>query len=270
MKRLQITINRTIRVDAISEAEEIKIRDFFEFNDDNNNFYRMIYVIDGKINCKNFSSNYLLCTGDFILIRTREHQSIENADIKTARVILLTIDVTGYDVQKISGRIIRPNALSLQKLNILADNVRSGIWNSENYFLHEFANLTEIFLISLIKSDDETHMLNSRAANEFKNIVEIMRNNVEKPLNVKDIAEKCGMSESNLKKIFSKYSVCSVHRYFLKMKIFKAIELLDNDYNVAEISEILSFNNQNYFGVVFKKETGYSPLNYRKKFLRRL
>ena len=270
MKRLQITINRTIRIEAISEAEEIKIQDYFEFDDNNNNFYRMIYVVDGKISIKNLTSNYILGDGDFILFRTRERQSIENADIKAARIILLTFDVTGYDVQKISGRVIRPDALSLQKLNVSADKIRNDIWNREKYFLHEFANLTEIFLISLIRSDDETHMINSRAANEFKNVVEIMRDNVEKPLNVKDIAEKCGMSESNLKKIFSKYSVCSVHKYFLKMKIFKAIELLDNDYNVAEISEFLSFNNQNYFGVVFKKETGYSPLNYRKKFLRKL
>ena len=102
---------------------------------------------------------------------------------------------------------------------------------------------------------------------EFKRITDIMRDNIFDNLSIKALASKCEMSESNLKKIFSKYSALSIHKYFLKMKIYKAIELLGENYNVAEISEMLSFNNQNYFGVVFKKETGYSPLNYRKKFL---
>ena len=32
-----------------------------------------------------------------------------------------------------------------------------------------------------------------------------------------------------------------------------------------EISDILGFNNQNYFSMTFKRETGLSPMNYKKQ-----
>ena len=265
------TVNRTIRIGSFCEASETKLSTQIEFNEQYNNFYRLVYVSDGKALWSDFADEYILEAGDVLLLRMRTGQKIENYECAYCKLIIICTDLSGYDIQKILGRKIRINSLSVQKLNAVAEKIRQGnIFDNNKYFLHELANLTEIFMISLIETSDETHIISSRAANEFKQIVEVMRNNVDKPLNVKEIASKCGMSESNLKKIFAKYSVCSVHKYFLKMKVFKAIELLDNNYNVSEITEMLSFNNQNYFGVVFKKETGYSPLNYRKKFLRSL
>ena len=46
-------------------------------------------------------------------------------------------------------------------------------------------------------------------------------------------------------------------------------ELLDYAIKVglALHCDILGFNNQNYFSIVFKRETSMSPLNYRKNIL---
>ena len=265
------TVNRTIRITSFCEAEEVKLSEEIEFNEQFNNFYRLVYVSDGKALWVDAAAEYVLETGEILLLRMREGQKIKNLECACCKLLIICTDLSGCDIQKICGKKIKLNSPSVNKLNAVAEKIRNGsIFDENKYYLHELANLTEIFMISLVEAGDETHILNSRAANEFKEIVEVMRSNVDKSMSVKEIAAQCGMSESNLKKIFAKYSVCSVHKYFLKMKIFKAIELLDNNYNVAEISEMLSFNNQNYFGVVFKKETGYSPLNYRKKFLRSL
>ena len=84
---------------------------------------------------------------------------------------------------------------------------------------------------------------------------------------VDELADLCGMSTSNLKKVYSMYSVFSIHKYFVKLKIARAIEMLEEGYNVTEISDKLGFNNQNYFSIVFKRETSMSPLNYRKNIL---
>ena len=49
------------------------------------------------------------------------------------------------------------------------------------------------------------------------------------------------------------------------MKINYSLSLLSEGYSVAEISRVLSFSSQNYFSMVFRREMGMSPSEYKKK-----
>lgn len=269
-----LTVNRKIRVNGIWEAFEKKISDRDYFNDYAEGFFRLVYAVEGTFLFQNDKEVFLMKAGDAAVVRGGEISFVSNSSSKDAKALVMSFDANGMLCEKFLGIHRKMTVKSAEKLDYVLAVLKNQGADAENYineprvnFMHELANTLEIFLLSLTENKEEITEEKIRLSNEFKEILNIMRDNVEKPLLVKDIALLCGMSESSLKKIFSKYSSCSVHKYFLKMKIFKAIELLDNQYNVAEISEKLSFNNQNYFGVVFKKETGYSPLNYRKKFL---
>ncbi len=269
------TVNRRIRVNGIWEAFEKKLKGRFYFKNFSDGFYRMVYLLEGSVIWQNGDEQIVIRTGEVAVRRGEEAVFIESVSSKAAKVLVMGVDANGMLCEALVRSPQRLSVKTLDKLNNVITVLKNEGGSPENFleretgsFLHELANNVEIFFLSMAENKTEVVEEKSRLSNEFKEIVEIMRENVEKPLGVKDIADLCGISESSLKKIFSAYSACSVHKYFLKMKIFKAIELLDNNYNVCEISEMLSFNNQNYFGVVFKKETGYSPLNYRKKFLR--
>jgi transcriptional regulator GlxA family with amidase domain len=41
--------------------------------------------------------------------------------------------------------------------------------------------------------------------------------------------------------------------------------LSSSDYSMEKIAELCGFPSANYFGLIFKKHYGISPLNYRKK-----
>ena len=268
------TINRKIRISAIYEAYEKRFTSKYKFTDFPNSFYRFVYVTEGAVRLTGKGEELNLKAGETVVFRAGEIEYTENTLGKNASILCMSFDMSGANPEKICNKVISLNARNISKLNGVIGVMKNEGGSPGNYlenekssYLHELANMLEIFLVSLLENEAELFTISNRTVNEFKEIVEIMHAHVTEPLTVKDIADKCGMSESNLKKIFARYSACSIHKYFLKMKIFRAIEMLDNNYNVAEISEMLSFNNQNYFGVVFKKETGYSPLNYRKKFL---
>ena len=85
--------------------------------------------------------------------------------------------------------------------------------------------------------------------------------------NFEEIAKACNYSPAYIKKVFAKYSDCGIHNYFLKLKLQKAILLFQDGKTIQQTSNLLSFSNTNYFGVVFKREFGMSPRNYIKEHI---
>ena len=96
-----------------------------------------------------------------------------------------------------------------------------------------------------------------------------MKDHCEEDLKLEDIAALCNLSASSLKKIFHRFSDMGVMKYFTYIKIRRAIALLEEGRSIADISERLSFSSQNYFTVVFKRETGVSPGVYRNRLKKR-
>lgn len=269
-----ITVNRTIRINLLNAITKHKCTGRYMLQGQMNKFVWLIYSFDGKVKVYDGIKNIILESGDVTIIPQELGQYMESVDNSGEKVLIIGCDATGFDMEATLGKCITPNISSVHYLNEIISCLHMYDKECEDYLniadkliLHTIANLLEIFILSLSGSVTQGSIVSTRGVMEFKRITDIMRDNIFDNLSIKALASKCEMSESNLKKIFSKYSALSIHKYFLKMKIYKAIELLGENYNVAEISEMLSFNNQNYFGVVFKKETGYSPLNYRKKFL---
>ena len=88
---------------------------------------------------------------------------------------------------------------------------------------------------------------------------------MSKNLSLAEIASLSHLSVSNLKKIFRRYSDKGVMKYYTHVKIRRAIQLLDEGHPIAQVSEHLGFSSVNYFSVVFKRETGYTPGTYRTR-----
>jgi len=81
-----------------------------------------------------------------------------------------------------------------------------------------------------------------------------------------DVANEFGISESGLSKKFKTFSGFRFKEYLIGVRM-KAAEnyLLNTDKSITEISDLCGFNDSNFFGDSFKKFTGLSPNNYRKR-----
>ena len=68
--------------------------------------------------------------------------------------------------------------------------------------------------------------------------------------------------------IFKEIMGYSPIQYVTRRRIGEAQSLLINsDYNVTRIAMLVGYDNTNYFGTVFRKMVGHSPLCYRRQFL---
>lgn len=78
-------------------------------------------------------------------------------------------------------------------------------------------------------------------------------------------ADLCNLSLSRFIHKFKDATGMSPLEYIIRIRIDEAKRLLHStSYNVSEISVIVGYENPLYFSRVFKKETGVSPVVYRK------
>lgn len=88
-----------------------------------------------------------------------------------------------------------------------------------------------------------------------------------KRLSNEELASLCNLSKYYFIKAFKSSTGYAPQQYYISSIIEKSKYLLENTkYNVNEISHICAMEDVLYFSRLFKKHTGLSPLNYRKKF----
>ncbi|MED0871610.1 bifunctional transcriptional activator/DNA repair enzyme AdaA [Bacillus mobilis] len=80
------------------------------------------------------------------------------------------------------------------------------------------------------------------------------------------LAEMCHGSPFHLQRTFKKTTGISPIEYILQFRIVKAAEqLLQTNQSIKEISTAVGIENPEYFATLFKKKTGFTPTEYRKK-----
>lgn len=92
-----------------------------------------------------------------------------------------------------------------------------------------------------------------------------VQENIDKRITAQMISRGTHISRSTLYSIVSTHASCTVSEFIAQEKIKRAKELLQKtDMSVEDISERLGFSSTAYFGKVFKKIVGMSPLKFRK------
>ena len=78
------------------------------------------------------------------------------------------------------------------------------------------------------------------------------------------LAEKCNISEVYFRKLFLNQYNTTPKQYIIDLRINKAKQLLARDVDIKNIYSMVGFNNYNYFFVLFKKNVGMTPNDYKK------
>ncbi|MBN2046880.1 MAG: response regulator [Anaerolineaceae bacterium] len=117
-------------------------------------------------------------------------------------------------------------------------------------------------LDSIIKQ--ETYQLSDRRHLVRRAIVYIHENHTN-PIAREDIAKELGVNEDYLTHCFSEELGMPPNRYLNRYRIERSKQLLRQDPNMSVTNVALStgFSSQSYFSRVFRKETGFTPREFR-------
>jgi AraC-like DNA-binding protein/mannose-6-phosphate isomerase-like protein (cupin superfamily) len=96
-------------------------------------------------------------------------------------------------------------------------------------------------------------------------IITYIDSNIMKISELTQISKSIGYSYSYLSHVFSEETGLTLQAYYVKKRIEKATELLNNsEFNITNISDILQYKSIHSFSKAFKKIMGVSPIQYQQ------
>lgn len=104
---------------------------------------------------------------------------------------------------------------------------------------------------------------------KINEIVEYINEHYNEDISLESLSRMFWLEKKYLSKLFKKYVGENYVEYVTKKRIDAAKQMLeDRSLTISEIAERVSYCDSNYFAVLFKKNVGMTPKEYRLKYMK--
>jgi transcriptional regulator GlxA family with amidase domain len=100
----------------------------------------------------------------------------------------------------------------------------------------------------------------------LKGVIEYIHYNYSNSISNKELASLVNLDQRYFIKLFKKGYSQTPQNYILAYRIFKASNLLNDGFSVAQVSEMVGFSDSKAFSRAFKRVKGISPSGYKKSY----
>lgn len=273
MNYIECPVPGSVEITSVFTAFTIQFDKNYSFDGESHDFWEIVCVTDGKVAVTADNDVYTLGSGQMIFHKPMEFHRIRSEGGTSPTVYIFSFAASDMPAMKTrvyamdDEKIDIVKKLMAQRAAIFGNAHKSGkldIQPDKELEARMFIKRLEYLVLSaIVTGETEELKEKSRGAQSYRIIVEAMKNNLDKSISVKDIAEMCNMSVSNVKRVFTKYSGMGVIEYFNRLKVDRAKKLLSEGLSIKETSLRLGFENQNYFSTMFKRIDGISPGKYK-------
>lgn len=148
-----------------------------------------------------------------------------------------------------------------------------GIYDFKSLFtqIQEYETLEEIKKLILSISIELAKMIENETLAKKKEVAQqvkeyIDENFADPNITIYTLADKVNLSPNYVRLIFKEIYNISPSDYLLEIRMNKAKELLiQTDYTVKKIAELVGFSDNRYFYITFKRHTGKTAEEFRKE-----
>ena len=238
--------------------------------------------------------NYKVIKGSGSVISYKEIQNLQTnqtlvdmQDVKQLEDCIDSMDDSGCRraVDQIFKKLEHAGDVSLTDLQILSLNlVLSGIrkipfmqFQLNSYLGINILSLESIsrfrtveqlknWIVNMLKSMNELMLKENlpQRRDIVAEIKEYINKNYNQEISLNDIADRFYMNPYYLSQLFKKRTGETYQKYLTDIRMNRARKLLEEtDLKIYEISEIIGYNDSNYFSRVFERQAGMKPLEYR-------
>lgn len=135
----------------------------------------------------------------------------------------------------------------------------------EKFSLEKFHSFENIF-ISLLEYAKINNIIYDKSDLFSQKIETYIDEHLTEPLTIELLCKEFFLTQKQLYSIFRTNANTTPKRYVAKKRVEKARHLLiTTDYPLPEIASMVGVEDYNYFIKIFKQQTGFTPMHYRKK-----
>ena len=259
-------VKEQIKITSMYSLFESDRKNGYSFEGESHNFWECVYIEKGGIRVSADERIYSMTENDIIFHKPLE---LHKFDVQTdSRLFIFSFSAHGSLMNFFRDKVFSLNERQKNTVNDFLNFLERKGGINENYsvnfsadktFLQIVISYIYILFLDIFNENEETQILVSPDSEIFSQAVGFMNERIFTSASISEIARHCRISPSGLKRIFKKYSGLSVHKYFIKMKIYSATELLNEGYTITKTADKLGFSSQGYFSHTYKRETGISP-----------
>lgn len=254
-------------------------------------YFELVYLQQGELVCRVQDREFPMCSGDLAVISSTHYHTIRwpekkkhTGPVKVSTLyflpdLLRATEATGEEAEYLTPFLMqgadfphiipRKTGIPAQVVDLIKRTHAELPANTTRARLAVKTYLKMILILLVNHYADhegiaETFHRKQQAIERLAPLFAFLETHFGQPVSIATAAETVNMSESHFMRFFKQVTAQSFTSYLNHFRVAKAEELLTKtDLTMAEISQAVGFCDQSYFGVIFRKVTGGSPLQYR-------
>lgn len=232
--------------------------------------YQLLYIASGKAYFYFEGKEEIVTAGHMVLYRPKEMQKYIYYGKDQTEVYW--VHFTGKDVKQLlkkygfpsTGHVINTGTSS--EYQRLFQNMIQELQLCKPHFDELLAIMLQQLFILVSRLDTRKNKTNTYLQTEIEQATSHFNKHYNENINIEEYAASKHMSTCWFIRNFKHYNGMTPMHYILTIRIANAQNLLETTtYNITEIANIVGYENPLYFSRLFKKQTGLSPSEYRKK-----
>jgi AraC-like DNA-binding protein len=247
---------------------------------------RIYYILDGKFEWIIKDHCHVLYPGDLAVILPGQPFGGSKGFIDIGTLCWIYIEVERFDQNKkmVFGNwsglsetesLTISKTLQLNNTAVLAGvkeaftilhTIKEELFNQQVGYATRVNHLIDELLILIVRQS--THQINLRRdfPQTFTKLEETLRQNLAHQWSVEEMAALIGLGTTAFSEKVKNYTGFSPLNYLINIRISEAIKLLKKqELSVTSIALETGFYSSQHFSTTFKKLTGYTPVEFRKK-----
>ena len=250
---------------------------------------RMYFVHDGKFEWIINGNKFNLYPGDLAIVLPGQIFGGENGILNIGTLIWLNLKVESTE----SGRILlgswsdlsesesitiskillfnsAPILIKLRDRTTLFQNIKNELTSQEIGYTTRINHLLDELFITIARQITRQNNSQRDFPQTFLKLEQTLRQNLAHQWTVEEMAALTGLGATAFNEKVKNYTGFSPLNYLINIRISEAIKLLDRpEENVTGIALTTGFYSSQHFSTTFKKLTGYTPSEFRKRNLPR-
>ena len=247
---------------------------------------RFYFIIEGKFEWVINDQQYVLYPGDLAIILPGQMLGGEKDIMHIGTVAWLHIRLEEFRNEGLpaignwsglhsneGGAIAR--ILLLNKLPVLSNQKEAGllfqkagneIFNQEIGYITRINQMIDELFILIARQLTRQNNLSRNFPQSFLLLEQTLRKNLSHQWTVEEMGALMGLGNTAFSEKVKSYTGFSPLNYLINIRISEALKLLKRpDVHVTDIAFTVGFYSSQHFATTFKKLTGYTPSEFRKK-----